>query len=88
MGFLTDTETETIRDSFIRSRGNRPRTLAEVNKVLEWAEDAKFRQLTLGNVLDGIVSIDVDENDEVVFSLTANGEVEAEDLLRDNGIET
>ncbi len=87
MNILSDEELETLLDSFLQQRGNRPTANMEMDIIIEWAEGVKLEYLMFENVLDGVSSIDIDSDGEITFSLTADGEVEAEDLLEDNGIE-
>ena len=70
---LTPQETDALKTAFERCRGNRPTTAGQWQTVLEWATQTKTAFVTYAAVLDGHLSVDVDETGEVVFEVTPEG---------------
>jgi hypothetical protein len=71
---LTPQEADALKLAFHRCRGNRPTTAAQLNTVLEWAKQTKTAFVALAAVLDGHLSVDLDDSGEVVFEVTPEGD--------------
>ena len=53
--------------NFLKTRGSLGATSEEIDKVLEWALDAKVQWLLVELVKNGELGVDVDETGEIAF---------------------
>lgn len=71
--FLTDEEIKVLTMRFATTRGDQGFTEHDLTRALDWAEDVRFAEALLEGVINGLLTIDVDEKGELRFGLTAAG---------------
>lgn len=82
--FLSDEETEKLILSLASARGNKGFTEADAQKIVDWANEMRIGEAALANVLDGLLTVDVREDGEIMFGQTEAGLKVAEKLISPN----
>ncbi len=68
LGYVLDQdEIRSLMINFLKTRGSPGATAEEIDKVLEWALDAKVQWLLVELVKLGEFGVDVDETGEIAF---------------------
>ena len=64
---LEQDEIRSLMINFLKTRGSPGATAEEIDKVLEWALEAKVQWLLVELVKIGDLGVDLDETGEIVF---------------------
>lgn len=71
--FLDDTEIEQIITSFAQARGEEGFTEEELVSIIKWCENQRMGETILSLVVRGLVLIDLNADNEPVFSISEKG---------------